>query len=89
MPSQQRNAAVWFAALGCLTTIIRNELWGMPFPDAYMQLYNASALAVKSVDPAYKVGGPATAQLAGPLGGVAAFVNESTSRGIPFDFVCE
>ena len=54
-----------------------------------MQLYNASALAVKSVDPAYKVGGPATAQLAGPLGGVAAFVNESTSRGIPFDFVCE
>ena len=37
----------------------------MPFPSAYMQLYNASALAVKSVDPSYKVGGPATAQRAG------------------------
>ena len=63
------------------------ELWGMPFPSAYMQLYNASALAVKSVDPSYKVGGPATAQLNGALGGVAAFVKECKSRGLPFDFV--
>ena len=59
----------------------------MPFPSAYMQLYNASALAVKSVDPSYEVGGPATAQLNGALGGVAAFVKECKSRGLPFDFV--
>lgn len=64
-----------------------NELWGMPFPETYMKLYNASAAAIKAVDPSYKVGGPATAQLAGVLGGVPAFVNESTTRGIPFDFV--
>ena len=65
----------------------RSELWGMPFPDPYMALYNASALAVKGVNPSYRVGGPATAQLNGALGGVAAFVNESAARGIPFDFV--
>ena len=52
-----------------------------------MDLYNASALAVKGVNPSYRVGGPATAQLNGALGGVAAFVNESMTRGIPFDFV--
>ena len=66
---------------------VLSELWGMPFPDPYMDLYNASALAVKGVNPSYRVGGPATAQLNGDLGGVAAFVNESTTRGIPFDFV--
>lgn len=64
-----------------------NELWGVPFPDPYMELYNASAAAVKSVDPLYRVGGPATAQLNGDLGGVPAFVNETQQRGLPFDFV--
>ena len=37
----------------------------MPFPEAYMQLYNATVMAVKAVDPSYRVGGPATAQLNG------------------------
>ena len=59
----------------------------MPFPTPYMELFNASALAVKGVNPSYRVGGPATAQLNGDLGNVAAFVTESTTRGIPFDFV--
>lgn len=64
-----------------------NELWGMPFPQAYMQLYNASARAVKSVDESLKVGGPATSQLEGSLGGIPAFVQEATQQGLPFDFV--
>jgi xylan 1,4-beta-xylosidase len=34
-----------------------NELWGMAFPRSYMPLYNASARAIKSVDPSLKVGG--------------------------------
>lgn len=64
-----------------------NELWGMPFPSAYMKLYNASTAAVKSVDKSYLVGGPATAQLEGPQGNVSGFVHEATARGLPFDFV--
>lgn len=64
-----------------------NELWGMAFPEPYMTLFNASVSAVKSVNPQYKVGGPATAQLNGYLGGTVAFANESQQRGVPFDFV--
>ena len=64
-----------------------NELWGMPFPTPYMDLYNASVLAVKSVDATYRVGGPATSQLNGYLGNTTAFVNESQARNLPFDFV--
>ena len=36
---------------------------GMPFPNKYMKLYNASAHAVKAVHPTLRVGGPATMQL--------------------------
>jgi len=64
-----------------------NEVWGMPFPETYMRLYNASALAVKSVHAELRVGGPATAQLTETCGGVAHFVQEAMSRGLPFDFV--
>jgi len=64
-----------------------NELWGMPFPAQYMALYNATVAAVKGVDARFRVGGPATSQLSGELGGVPAFVNESRRRGLPFDFV--
>ena len=39
------------------------ELWGMPFPQDYMPLYNASAVAIKSVDERLMVGGPATMQV--------------------------
>jgi hypothetical protein len=49
-----------------------------------MQLYNASALAVKAVDPSLKVGGPATAGLAD----LPAFVAACASMGLPKpDFV--
>lgn len=67
----------------------RNELWGVDFPGTaakpgYMQLYNASARAVKSVDPSLKVGGPATAGLAD----LPAFVAACSAMGLPKpDFV--
>lgn len=64
-----------------------NELWGMAFPTPYMSLYNASVAAVKAVNPKYKVGGPATSQLEGQLGGVGEFVREAKARGLDFDFV--
>ena len=40
-----------------------SSLRGMPFPNQYMKLYNASAHAVKAVHPSLRVGGPATMQL--------------------------
>lgn len=43
--------------------ILRAELWGMPFPSDYIPLYNASARAIKDVDPQIPVGGPATMQV--------------------------
>ena len=39
-----------------------NEMWGVPFPDPYMKLYNASAVALKGVSSQLRVGGPATMQ---------------------------
>ena len=62
-----------------------NELWGMPFPSDYMQLFRASSAALKAVDPGLRVGGPATAQLQD----AAAFVTacETASPPIPYDFV--
>ena len=56
---------------------------GMPFPDTYMILYNASAHAIKSVDSQLKVGGPATAQLLD----VKAFHDLAKDMKAPFDFV--
>jgi xylan 1,4-beta-xylosidase len=66
-----------------------NELWGVEFPGTaekpgYMQLYNASARAVKDVDKSLKVGGPATAGLAD----LPAFVAACATLGLPKpDFV--
>eukprot|EP01052_Picozoa_sp_SAG31_P036682 SAG31_NODE_4616_length_3094_cov_1.782638_3_plen_182_part_00 len=56
-----------------------NELWGMQYPHPYLDLYNASAMAIKSVHPSLKVGGPATAGLQH----VGDFVNDTKSMGIP------
>ena len=60
-----------------------NELWGVSFPDHYMTLYNASATAVKAVDPSLRVGGPATAQVQH----VRDFATAADSMGAPYDFV--
>jgi hypothetical protein len=67
----------------------RSELWGVDFPGTaarpgYMQLYNASARAIKAVHSTLRVGGPATAGLAD----LPAFVKACTSMGLPApDFV--
>ena len=60
-----------------------NELWGMKFPRDYMLLYASSATALKAVDSALVVGGPATAG----LDKVPEFVQECANRSLPFDFV--
>eukprot|EP01079_Euglenida_sp_SAG-EU17-18_P005073 gene5073-5176_t len=60
-----------------------NELWGMPFPDLYMPLHNASARGIKSADPSLKVGGPATMQCRN----LSAFVDAASQQGLPVDFV--
>ena len=39
------------------------EMWGMEYPFPYLDLYNASAVALKAVDPNLQVGGPATMQV--------------------------
>ena len=73
----------------CVFLTCRNELWGVDFPGTvakpgYMLLYNASARAVKAVDPSLKVGGPATAGLAD----LPAFVTACAAMGLPRpDFV--
>ena len=60
-----------------------NELWGVPYPEPYMALYNASARAVKAVHPSLLVGGPATAVLEH----VQDFAARCRAAGIPYDFV--
>ena len=60
-----------------------NELWGLNNVQQYMSLYNASALAVKSVSSDFMIGGPATAQLQY----VSEFVNQVTAMNLPFDFL--
>lgn len=59
-----------------------NEMWGVNFPDPYLSLYNASALALKAVDTSLKVGGPATMQTLD----VGAFINATRGK-LPVDFV--
>jgi xylan 1,4-beta-xylosidase len=51
----------------------------MPYPHPYLELYNASARAIKSVHETLKVGGPATAGLEF----VQEFVNDTKAMGIP------
>ena len=51
----------------------------------YMSLYNASAMAVKSVDKSLRIGGPATMQTLD----IAGFINATVGANppIPVDFV--
>merc|ERR1711935_822743 len=60
-----------------------NELWGMDYPHPYLELYNASARALKAVHESLQVGGPATAG----IGHVQDFVDDTLRMGIPVDFV--
>eukprot|EP01052_Picozoa_sp_SAG31_P024173 SAG31_NODE_2039_length_6594_cov_7.103926_4_plen_621_part_00 len=52
-------------------------------PPAYMQLFNASSAALKSVSPKLRVGGPATMQLFD----VEDFLGKCKAQGIAVDFV--
>ena len=60
-----------------------NELWGMDYPHPYLDLYNASAMAIKAVHPSLQVGGPATAGVQH----IQDFVDDTKKMGIPVDFV--
>ena len=60
-----------------------NEMWGVSFPEPYMSLYNASARALKAVDPSLKVGGPATMQTLD----VPEFISNASAMKVPVDFV--
>ena len=57
--------------------------WGVTYPDPYMDLYNASAHAIKAVSPLLEIGGPATMQTQH----LVDFVNRARSIGAPVDFV--
>lgn len=68
------------------------EVWNEPNLDgfwekadqqAYFELYEASARAIKAIDPALRVGGPATAGAAW----VPEFLARAAERRIPVDFV--
>ena len=55
----------------------------MPYPSAYVPLYNASARALKAVHPSLRVGGPASANLEN----IADLLAEVAASGTPLDFV--
>jgi xylan 1,4-beta-xylosidase len=60
------------------------DFWaGKPAEDTYYKLYDITALALKSVNPRLRVGGPATAQAAW----VDRFVRHDVENHIPVDFV--
>ncbi len=60
------------------------DFWnGDPKQQTYFALYDETAEAIKKVDPAIRVGGPATAQAAW----VDAFIAHCMQNHIPFDFV--
>lgn len=70
----------------------RFEIWNEPNLDgfwkdgnqeAYFKLYDVTANAIKGVDPALKVGGPATAGAAW----VPEFLAHAKTAGVPVDFV--
>ena len=60
-----------------------NEMWGVPSPDAYLPLYNASAHALKAVHPALRVGGPSSAKLQH----IPELIRAARKHRIPLDFV--
>jgi xylan 1,4-beta-xylosidase len=57
--------------------------WERADQEAYFELYEASARAIKAIDPGLRVGGPATAGAAW----VPEFLGYAANRGIPVDFV--
>lgn len=60
------------------------DFWaGDPKQSTYFQLYDHTAQALKKVNPALRVGGPATAQAAW----VDAFIAHTAANHIPVDFV--
>ncbi|MBV8572476.1 MAG: glycosyl hydrolase family 39 [Acidobacteriaceae bacterium] len=60
------------------------DFWnGDPQQATYFALYDDTVAAIKKVDPAIRVGGPATAQAAW----VDSFIAHCTRNHIPFDFV--
>jgi len=60
------------------------DFWdGDPKQQTYFALYDETARAIKRVDPAIRVGGPATAQAAW----VDAFIAHCSRNHVPFDFV--
>src|SRR6202040_878692 len=60
------------------------DFWtGTPAQASYFILYDHTARALKSVNPALRVGGPSTAQAAW----VGAFVRHAADRHVPLDFV--
>jgi len=70
----------------------RFEVWNEPNLDgfwtagdqpAYFRLYDATARAIKAVDPALKVGGPATAGAAW----VPEFIGHAQASAVPVDFI--
>ncbi|MER7165395.1 xylan 1,4-beta-xylosidase [Micromonospora sp. NPDC000207] len=61
------------------------DFWAGADRDAYHRLYEVSAYAVKEVDPALQVGGPAISPGADEW--LVPFAEYVTARGIPVDFV--
>ena len=60
------------------------DFWtGEPKEETYYALYDATAKAIKKVDPRIRVGGPATAQAAW----VDRFIEHCATRHVPFDYV--
>jgi xylan 1,4-beta-xylosidase len=60
------------------------DFWaGDPRQATYFQLYDAAAVALKSVSPRLRIGGPATAQAAW----ADAFIQHVSEHNIPADFV--
>jgi xylan 1,4-beta-xylosidase len=60
------------------------DFWaGDPREATYFQLYDAAAVALKSVSPRLRIGGPATAQAAW----ANDFIQHVTDKNIPADFV--
>ena len=72
------------------------EVWNEPdieywqgTPEEYDKLYDTAALAVKSVSPRMRVGGPATTGPAGHSGGpyLRQFLEHCARTGVPLDFI--
>jgi xylan 1,4-beta-xylosidase len=58
-------------------------MWGMPYPTAYLPLYNASVRALKAVHETLRVGGPSTEQTQH----VEDLIADTKRLGIPLDFI--